>query len=78
MSWQKRKRKEEKNNINWDYIKHLQFLIDNEKSDDRFKGEKQKHKFLNHENEITRKAAQQMYDRYLGMSDKDRRWGKYK
>lgn len=50
MSWKKRKRKEEKNNINWDYIKHLQFLIDNEKSDDRFKGEKQKQKFLNHEN----------------------------
>ena len=42
MSWKKRKRKEEKNNINWDYIKHLQFLIGNEKSD-RFKGEKQKH-----------------------------------
>ena len=49
-----------------------QHQIDNAKSD-IYETQKQKHKFLNHENEIKLEAAQQMYDRYLGTSDKDRR-----
>jgi hypothetical protein len=38
----------------------------------------EKHKLLNHENEITRKAAQEVYDRYLGMSAMEKRAGKWK
>jgi hypothetical protein len=66
-----------KNDINWDYIKHLQFLIENEKSD-RFKGEKQKHEFLNHENETTRRAATEMFLRYSKVNEKQKRRGDWK
>jgi hypothetical protein len=37
----------------------------------------EKHKLLNHSNEILREAAQELYDKYLSLSDPARRRCQY-
>jgi hypothetical protein len=34
--------------------------------------QREKHSWLNHENEITRRAAAEVYDEYIKMGDKER------
>ena len=36
----------------------------------------EKHRLLNHENDLTRETSTQMYDKYCACSEKDKRLGK--
>ncbi len=58
---------------NWEIVVKMA-EYDIRKAENTIKNEQiEKHRLLNHENEIMREAAQELYDKYLRMSDSTRR-----